>query len=59
VVPVGDDAALAAAMTQLVDDEVLQRRLIATAAENIKNYWPKEQILHGYRQSWETAYKNR
>ncbi len=59
VVPVDDHQALAKALEKLMTEDGLKDRLVAAATDNIKNYWTKEQILNGYKESWEKAFKNR
>jgi len=59
VVPVNDHEALAAAMERLATKEDVRQRLVASATEHIKNYWTLDQILAGYKQSWQKACKNK
>jgi glycosyltransferase involved in cell wall biosynthesis len=55
VVPVNDADALAKAMKRMIEDEALRTRLIGAASQHIQNYWTRDQILSGYKQSWEKA----
>lgn len=55
VVHVDDHEKLAAALTRLIEEEGLKERLAKTATEHLRNYWTRDQILAGYRQSWEKA----
>jgi len=59
VVPVDDADALAHALTRLILEPGLRERLSEASGTHIKNYWTLDQILHGYRQSWEHALAHR
>lgn len=59
VVPVDDSNALAVAMGRVMSEEGLRARLRETATERIKNYWPLDKILAGYKQSWQKAYDHK
>ncbi len=55
VVAVDDSHALCTAMRRMIEDEVLRTRLTSAASQHIQNYWTRDQILSGYKQSWEKA----
>lgn len=59
VVKIDSHKDLAESMSRLMLEEGLQERLIKEATKNIQNYWTRDQILAGYKQSWEKAYNNR
>lgn len=55
IVEFDDEEHLSEAMERMVKDPALRSRLTAAARLHFDNYWTKEQILAGYRQSWDKA----
>jgi len=59
VVPVDDAQALGDALYRLITEPGLKERLSEASRIHIQNYWTRDQILAGYRQSWEKALANK
>lgn len=59
VVPVDDAQALSSAMEHMMMNPTLRKHLASQASLHIKNYWTKDQILAGYKQSWQKALENK
>ena len=59
VVPVDDHKALAAAIERMIKSDGLRKELSRQASIDLENYWTKDQILAGYKQSWKKALAHR
>ena len=59
VIPVNDQAKLEEAMSRIIKDDSLRKKLAEGALSAIKNLPSKEETLALYKQSWEKAMKNK
>jgi glycosyltransferase involved in cell wall biosynthesis len=59
VVAVDDSDALAEAMKRMCSEAGLKERIQEMASEHIRNYWTRDQILSGYKESWKKALANK
>ncbi len=59
IIPSDDYEVLAQAMERFMSEEGLMKRLVGHATRDIQNYWTRDQILAGYKQSWRKALDNK